>query len=313
MYKLKILVVDDDPDILDLLEATLEGEFNVIQAAKGSEALAKIKKEAPNLLILDYMLPDLQGTDICKALRRDPLTLHLPILLLTGKGEVEDKVRGLSAGADDYMVKPFSPEELLARVNMLIRRSNTNLDANPLTRLPGNVSIHKELAIKIEKKRKFAMLYIDLDNFKALNDHYGFEKGDLVIKETAHLLIDSVQQEGTVDDFIGHIGGDDFVVITLPEKAEAVAKSIISKFDKIAPSFFEDKDRIKGFIETKNRDGQMHKFGFLTISIGIITNSSTEFTHTAQVSSLGAEIKGFAKKFPESKYVFDKRGSEETK
>lgn len=307
MYKLKILVVDDDADILDLLEATLEREFTVVKASKGSEALAKIKKESPNLLILDYMLPDLSGTDICKTLRKDPFSLNLPILMLTGKGEVEDKVRGLGAGADDYMVKPFAPEELLARVNMLIRRSNTNLDANPLTRLPGNVSIHKELTVQIENKQDFAVLYIDIDNFKALNDYYGFEKGDMVIKETARILINSIQHEGTVNDFIGHIGGDDFMLITLPKNAEAMAKSIIRQFDKITPSFFEEKDRVKGYIETKNREGQMYKFGFLTISIGIITNSSRNFTHTAQISSLGAEIKGFAKKFPESKYVFDKR------
>ncbi|MFA5100269.1 MAG: response regulator [Candidatus Omnitrophota bacterium] len=307
MYKVKVLAVDDDPDILDVLVATLEGDFEVNTASTGGSALEKIRKNMPDFLVLDYMLPDMQGPDICKQLRKDPLSLHLPILMLTGKGEVDDKVKGLESGADDYMVKPFSPQELLARIRMLIRRSNINLDANPLTRLPGNVSINNELEEKIKNKEKFAMLYIDLDNFKALNDYYGFERGDEVIKETARLLIDTIQKKGTVNDFIGHIGGDDFVIIATIEGAEEIAKKIIMDFDNISAKFFDEKDRIKGFIETAGRDGQIHRFGFLTISIGIITNMNREFTHTAQVSSLGTEMKGLAKKFPQSKYIFDKR------
>ncbi|MFA5008275.1 MAG: response regulator [Candidatus Omnitrophota bacterium] len=307
MVKLKILVVDDDPDILELLKATLEEEYEVTSAALGNEAIEKLKKEVPDLLVLDYMLPDIQGPQICKILRKDSLLVHLPVLMLTGKGEIEDKVRGLESGADDYMVKPFSPQELTARVRMLIRRSNINLDANPLTRLPGNVSINRELEEKIKSKEKFAALYIDLDNFKALNDYYGFERGDEAIKETARILINAIQEKGTASDFIGHIGGDDFFIITSPERGEEIAKKIISDFDKVSPKFFDEKDRIKGFIETKGRDNEIHKFSFITISVGIITNLYREFTHTAQISSLGAEVKGFAKKFTQSKYIFDKR------
>lgn len=299
--------MDDDPDILDLLEATLEGEYEIMQASCGREALEKIKNISPDLLVLDYALPDLQGPQICKLLRKDPLFLHLPILMLTGKGETDDKVAGLEAGSDDYMVKPFSPQELLARIRMLIRRSNVDLDANPLTRLPGNVSIHKELEERIKNKEKIAVLYADIDNFKALNDYYGFEKGDMVIKETARILIDAIQKKGTVNDFIGHIGGDDFVIITVPQNAENIAKKIIDELDNVSSKFFEEKDRIKGYIETKGRDKEIHKFGFLTISIGITTNLFREFTHTAQISSLGTEMKRFAKEFPESKYIFDRR------
>ncbi|MCM8786827.1 MAG: response regulator [Candidatus Omnitrophica bacterium] len=307
MYKLKILIVDDDPDILELLDTTLKEEFSVIKASLGNEALEKVKKETPDLVVLDYMLPDITGIKICEVLRKDPLFMHLPILMLTGKGEINDKVEGLEAGADDYMVKPFSPQELIARIRMLIRRSNINLDANPLTRLPGNVSIYKELDEKIKNKEKFAVLYIDIDNFKALNDYYGFERGDEVIKETARLLISAIQEKGNPTDFIGHIGGDDFLIITSPDNMEEIAKKIISDFDKISPKFFDQNDRLKGYIETIGRDRQIHKFGFLTISIGIITNLYRDFTHAAQISSLGAEVKGFAKKFAESKYIIDKR------
>ncbi len=309
MYKLKILIVDDNPDILDLLEATLQDEFELIKAFSGNEALKKLKITNPNLLVLDYVLPDLEGPGVCKIIRKDPLFSNIPILMLTGRGEVEDKVGGLEAGADDYMLKPFDPQELIARIRMLIRRSSANLDANPLTRLPGNVSINKELAEKIQSKEKFAVLYIDIDNFKALNDYYGFEKGDNVIKETARILIDSIQKKGTAKDFVGHIGGDDFVIVTTPKKAEEIAKKIVMDFDNISPTFFKKKDRLKGYIETKGRDNQIHKFGFPTVSLGIITNLKQDFTHTAQVNSLGAEMKSLAKKFPESKYILDKRSS----
>ncbi|MCK4519885.1 MAG: response regulator [Candidatus Omnitrophica bacterium] len=309
MYKLKILIVDDNPDILDLLEATLQDEFALIKASNGNEALEKLRNESPGLVVLDYVLPDLEGPEICKIIRKDPRSLNIPVLMLTGKGEVEDKVGGLESGADDYMLKPFVPEELVARVRMLLRRSAANLDANPLTRLPGNVTINKELMDKIQAKEKFAMLYVDIDNFKALNDYYGFEKGDNVIKETARILIDSIQKKGTTKDFVGHIGGDDFVIITIPEKAENIAKKIIDDFDNVSSTFFEEKDRLKGYIETKGRDSQIHKFAFLTISIGVITSLKQKFTHTAQINSLGAEMKSLAKKFPKSKYIFDKRTS----
>ncbi|MBD3264202.1 MAG: response regulator [Candidatus Omnitrophica bacterium] len=307
MSKLKILVVDDNPDILDLLEATLSTEFEVETASTGNEALEKLKQSPPNLLVLDYMLPDMEGPQICKFLRKNPLLINLPVLMLTGKGEVEDKVEGLEAGADDYMLKPFLPQELIARIHMLIRRSSTNLDANPLSRLPGNVTINKELEEKINKNEKFALLYLDIDNFKALNDYYGFEKGDSAIKETARILIDVIQKKGETTDFIGHIGGDDFVVITSPEKAEQIAKEITEAFDKMAPNLFEEKDRIKGYIETKSRDNQIRRFSFPSISIGITSNDRRDFHHTAQVTSVAAETKGLAKKFNGSKYIFDQR------
>ncbi|MCD6583907.1 MAG: response regulator [Candidatus Omnitrophica bacterium] len=309
MYKLKVLVVDDDPDILELIEATLEEEYQVIKVASGEEALHKVKELAPDIIILDYMLPDIEGPKICEKLREDPLFIHIPILMLTGKGEIEDKIKGLDAGADDYMVKPFSPDELSARIRMLIRRSSINLDANPLTRLPGNVTITGELEKRIKSKEKFAVLYLDIDNFKALNDYYGFERGDEVIKSLGRILLEVTKKWGKTNDFVGHIGGDDFVIITSPSRAERIAQEIIAEFDKVSPNFFDEKERLQGFIETVDRMGNKRKFGFLTISIGIITNLHQEFSHVAEVSAKGADLKEFAKKFPQSKYIFDRRSS----
>ena len=307
MFKLKILVVDDDSDIRDLIALTLRKDYEVIEAENGSQALEKAKKEKPNIFILDYALPDIDGTEICKQLRKSHHFMHTPILMLTGKSEVDDKVKGLEAGVDDYMIKPFAPQELVARIKMLVRRADIHLDANPLTRLPGNTPINRFIEETVQNKEKFAVLYIDLDHFKAVNDYYGFERGDRIIKDTSHLLMECVHTKGTPSDLVGHIGGDDFVIITSVDVAEEVAKEIIAKFDAIAPQFFDEAERTQGYIETKGRDGLVRKFRFPSISIGIITNKEQEFSHVAQVSSRGAEVKNMAKKFPQSKYILDRR------
>lgn len=307
MLEAKVLAVDDDLDILDVIEATLEDKYEVVKASSGEEAFIKIKKENPHLIILDYNLPDIEGIQICQKLREDPLFIHTPVLMLTGRGEVEDKVRGLEAGADDYLVKPFAPDELVARVNMLIRRAKIHLDANPLTRLPGNITIAKELEKKIAAKERFGILYIDIDHFKAINDYYGFERGDESIKQVGKILLSIMKKEGNETDFIGHIGGDDFIIITSPSKAETIAKTIIHEFDTFAPQFFDDKDRIKGYIETTDRDGSIKRFSFPTISIGILTNEHRDFSHVAELSAIGAEVKECAKRMPQSAYTFDRR------
>lgn len=309
MYRIKIVTVDDDPDILDVIEATLEDEYTVVKASAGQEGLDIIRKERPDVIILDYNLPDMEGPDIAKTLRQDRFFLHTPILMLTGKGEVDDKVKGLESGVDDYMVKPFEPDELTARVRMLIRRANIHLDANPLTRLPGNVTINGELEKRIKAKAKFAIIYFDLDHFKALNDFYGFDRGDEVIKTLGRLIIETMQEMGDANDFVGHIGGDDFVVIAGIDKAEGIAQEVISEFDKKAPQFYDEAERIKGHIMAKDRSGIKRKYGFVSVSIAVITNRYREFTHIGQISSFEAEIKEIAKKTPGSAYIVDRRDS----
>ncbi len=307
MPEARILTVDDDPDTLSILDTVLGAEYETVHAATGKECLDRVKAELPDLVVLDYDLPDIQGSEVCRILRRDPLFLGTPILMLTGKGEIEDKVAGLDAGVDDYVVKPFDPEELSARVRMLLRRSSTNLDANPLTRIPGNISIIGQLEERIGNKEAFAILYVDIDNFKALNDHYGFEKGDRVIKESARILIRTMQEKGTDRDFIGHIGGDDFVIVTAPGNAEEITKKIISDFDSAASGFFDEEDGANGYIEVRARDGRVRRFGLPTISIGIVSTENREFSHVAEIGSMGAELKQAAKAQKGSSFAVDRR------
>ncbi|MFH1655878.1 MAG: response regulator [Candidatus Omnitrophota bacterium] len=308
MLKQKILIVDDDPDILDILRIVLtEENFDVIQATDGEEALELAKEKSPNLIVLDYKMPKVSGIEVCKQLRKDILLQHLPIIMLTGKGETKDKVEGLGAGADDYIVKPFEPQELLARVKMVLRRTSRELDANPLTKLPGNVSILDELQSRIDKKSPFAVGYADLDKFKAYNDTYGFEHGDDVIKETARIIIKAVKTKGNPDDFIGHIGGDDFVFISSPERADGICKKIIQDFEIAVAKFYNKEDARRGHILAKDRKGREQKVLLLSVSIGVVTNETREINHVAEIGEIGAELKEHAKSLERSSYIKDKR------
>lgn len=310
MAKIRILVADDDDDIRDVLKLTLSEEnYEVIEAQDGEEALKAISTKPLDLVLLDYKMPKIDGRQVCRLIKKDLLLRHLPIIMVTGKGEVSDKVGGMDSGADDYIVKPFEPKELLARIRTILRRARQDLEANPLTRLPGNVSILDELSHRLQSKELFAVCYLDLDKFKAYNDTYGFEHGDDVIKETARILIGATQQTGNPDDFIGHIGGDDFVIVTTVDKAEKLCKKIIEEFEKTAPSFYNETDRKKGYIVSHDRKGKQVKLPLISISIGIVTNKSRKIDHVAQIGEVGAELKAYAKQFKRSNYVKDKRGN----
>ncbi|MFA5411636.1 MAG: response regulator [Candidatus Omnitrophota bacterium] len=308
----KILVVDDDPDIRDILKLTLaEENYEVFEAEDGEEALKAIAAKPPDLVLLDYRIPKIDGREVCRRIKKDLLLRHLPIIMVTGKGDISDKVGGLDAGADDYIVKPFEPKELLARIRMILRRTESDLEANPLTRLPGNVSILNELSRRLETKTLFAVCYIDLDKFKAYNDKYGFEHGDDVIRETARILIRAAGQCGRADDFIGHIGGDDFVIVTTTDIVDKLCKRIIEDFEKTAPSFYNEADRKRGYILAKDRQGKEQKVPLLSVSIGVVTNEFREIEHVAQIGEIGAELKSYAKSLERSNYVKDKRSVEQ--
>jgi len=303
----KILTIDDDPDILDVLDLTLSDQYDITQASNGEEGLKALKKSIPDLIICDYMMPVMNGREFCKAIKKDILLRHIPVIMLTGKGEVKDRIGGIEAGVDDYMVKPFSPDELLARIIMIMRRTVRSLDASPLTLLPGNTSIMEELQNSIDSKNNFACGYADLDKFKAYNDVYGFEKGDEVIKATARILIHNVRDISGENAFVGHIGGDDFVFISDDTDIDKICKKIIDDFEDKVPSFYNDADNKAGYIIAKDRQGNDQKFGLLSISIGIVSNVTQSIAHVAQIAEIGAELKKFAKSRDGSTFVRDKR------
>lgn len=306
--KTKVLIADDQIELLSLLKESLEKSgFIVFTAMDGKEAIEKILQFNPDIAVLDYNMPFKNGLEVASEIKNNPIYSHMPVIIVTARTEKESKIKGLMMGIDDYITKPVDNDELIARIRMIIKRNKQVLDTNPLSKLPGNPSIQARIEKAIEMKEKFAVLYVDLNNFKAYNDVYGFEMGDNVIKTLASILIKVVMPKANALDFVGHIGGDDFIVITDANKAEDIAKKIISNFNQIVPSFYNEIDRKNGFIKTKDRQGNVVEFPLLGVSIGIVHNLYKPLSSYAQISHIGSELKKAAKSYNQSTYVIDKR------
>lgn len=303
--KTVILVADDEDAMVLLLREALQGaHYEVVVAHDGEEAIEKLRKSPPDLVLLDVKMPKMSGFDVCRQIKSDIFLRHIPVMLLTAQTGTSSKVTGLEQGADDYLTKPFDLSELIARIRTLLRRTRLGLEANPLTRLPGNVTIENEIRTRIQNNTPFAVLYIDLNSFKAYNDIYGFVKGDDVIRETARLIL---TQSALSEGFVGHIGGDDFIVVTDPGEAEDLCKKVIRAFDAKAPEFYTTEDQDRGFVETKDRRGHPARFPLLSVAIGVVTTQTRPLTSLGEVSKIGAEMKHFAKENKGSAYAVDRR------
>jgi diguanylate cyclase (GGDEF)-like protein len=302
-----VLVADDDEDIVRFVEVNLRLEgFDVATAYNGEDALAAAYDLAPDLVLLDVMMPVLDGYEVCQRLRGDSRTKHISVIMLTAKSLSADKVVGLTAGADDYMIKPFDPIELVARVKSALRRAQEMRDVNPLTQLPGNVQVQEEVSRRVVKGDPFALAYIDLDNFKAFNDHYGFLRGDEAIKLLAKCIGDALDSVAR-DNFLGHVGGDDFVVIVRPDAAEALAHEIIANWDQRIVDLYDEEDAARGYIEVVDRRKQLHRYGFTTVSIGVASNTERNIHSHWAASEIATEMKAFAKTEDRSSYAIDRR------
>jgi diguanylate cyclase (GGDEF)-like protein len=308
----RVLVVDDDRNLRKIIGTNLElAGFAVETAADGREALQKIEVVLPDIVLLDLMMPHMDGYEVARSIRghQNPTISNVPIIILTAKSETEDKLRGFEAGADDYITKPFGPQELLARVRAKIRRVEVDSSLSPLTRLPGNLAIEMELRRRLEAEEPFAVLYLDLDNFKAFNDVYGFTHGDEAIQMLARITVDVVRRRGTPIDFVGHIGGDDFIVVTDTARADEMAQEVITEFDRDIRSLYSAKDLRAGYIETRDRRGTLNRFPVMTLSIAVVGNDHRQLTKYAQVGEAAAELKRYAKSIAGSVFVKDKRRS----
>ncbi len=307
----RILMADDDPDIRMFLEVTLSlAGFDVRVTTDGAEAVAAAREDAPDLILLDVMMPNLDGLGATRQLRADPRTSDIPIILVTAKAMGMDKVSGLAEGADDYVTKPFDPDELVARIRAALRRSAAMRQVSPLSGLPGNTRIEAEIDRRIASDGDFALLYCDLNKFKAYNDHYGFMEGDKVLKSFASMLAATVSELTPTDGFVGHVGGDDFVVVTGSPDFEAIAGEVCDRFDSLAPSFYNEEDRARGHIQIENRRGDMEDVSFVSVDIGIAHTARGEFAHPGEAVAIATEMKHVAKMHPgqASTYAVDRRG-----
>jgi len=302
-----ILIVDDDPDILQFVRVNLELEgFTVTTAGDGREALDKVLASPPNLVLLDIMMPRMDGLTALRRLRSHPAASNTSVILLTARGLPEDRVRGLELGADDYITKPFDVSELVARVKAVLRRTQALRDVSPLTGLPGNFKISTEIEMRIKSGEHFALVHADLDNFKAFNDHYGFMRGDQLIRFSARSLLEAAA-EVDPDAFVGHVGGDDFVAVLRASVAEDFCKAVIRILDDGVLEYYDTVDALRGYIEVIDRRGERHAFPVVSISMGVVTNLIRPISSQWEASAVAVEMKEFAKKRPGSSYEIDRR------
>jgi diguanylate cyclase (GGDEF)-like protein len=305
-----ILVVDDDEDIVRVIRVNLQLEgYEVAMAHDGQEALDKALESPPDLVLLDIMMPRMDGLTALKRMRSHPSLASTSIVLLTARGLTEDRVKGLELGADDYITKPFDVVEMLARVKAVLRRAKSARDTSPLTGLPGNFRIGQEIEERIETGAPFALVYCDLDNFKAFNDHYGFMRGDQVIKYSGEVLQAAAEEVGDPNAFVGHIGGDDFVAVVDGHLAEAYCKAVIERFDDGVLDFYDTADALRGYIEVVDRRGERYAFPVVSISMGVVTNLARPVASQWEASAAAVELKEFAKKQHGSAYRVDRRTS----
>jgi len=291
MGKSRLLVVEDDIDIGNMLKIYFSGmEFDVDVAVRGSDALEKTKQVLPNLIVLDIMLPDIDGYEVCRNLRTNMRTSHIPVIFLTQKDERSDKLQGLELGADDYITKPFDIEELKLRVQGAIKRSERESLTDPRSGRPAGRLIEDQLR-RIIREKSWALLDAKVNNFEPFKDVYGFVTGDDVLRFTSILIGEVVDELGSTTDFIGHAGGDNFIIITSEEKSASIKARIKQRFNSEVQSHYNFMDRQQGFMQAPAADGTMSNVPFMTMSVGVVSPSTHSFADIREITELAAEAR----------------------
>ena len=291
MGKARLLVVEDDIDIGNMLKIYFSGmDFDVDVAVRGSDALEKTKTVLPHLIVLDIMLPDIDGYEVCRNLRTNMRTSHIPVIFLTQKDERSDKLQGLELGADDYITKPFDIEELKLRVQGAIKRSERESLTDPRSGRPAGRLIEEQLR-RVIREKGWALLDARVNDFEPFKDVYGFVAGDDVLRFTSLVIGEVVDELGTTADFIGHAGGDNFIIITTEDKASAIKARLKERFDKEVQTHYNFIDRQQGFVQAPSPDGSSVKVPFMTMSVGLVSPSEHSFADIREITELAAEAR----------------------
>ena len=303
----EIYIIDDDESSIlvfrELFKNDLEYKFISVTSDKIDIAL----KNIPSMIIINEDAIEVNVVSLCKRIRNDEDNTITPIIVVSSDSDKEHRIKILQESVEYYIKKPVNVQYLYYTIKNLSRLLTINRRISPLTGLPGNVQIHAELKKRISNKESFSVLYLDLDNFKAYNDVYGFLNGDEIIKFTADTILKCVHEHIPNDSFVGHIGGDDFIAIIPTLNCEEICKSIIAYFDLNVIKFFTEKDAEKGYIEVANRKGIIEQFALTSISIGVVEADVGRFSNILEIGEVGAQVKHLAKSVMGSSYSIDRR------
>ena len=290
MSKGLLLIVEDDSDISNMLQIYFESQgYDSVAVTRGQEALEICRRQLPNLVILDILLPDIDGYEVCRRLRGNLRTSHIPIIFLTQKDERSDQIAGLELGADDYITKPFDLQLLMLRVEGALRRAGWLSLTSPVTGLPSSKLIEEQLR-QLMRNDGWSVLYVGINHIEDFNDIYGFVAGDDVLRFAAMLLSEVVDEAGAGSEFIGHIGGDDFIIISTPAVAAEIQQRLKERFDEEVGSFYGFKDRERGYVEV-GKEGEKKRVPLMSLAVGLVHHDTAPFADIREITEVAAEAR----------------------
>ena len=310
-YPDRILVVEDDRTIRLMLCRTFEAVSEVIEAEDGATALRLMQRRRPDFLITDLMIPEVSGLEVIQQVRRCYWGASVPIMVLTANTRQSVLLDCFRCGADDFMVKPFSLQELRVRVASIYLRQKMARDLNPLTGIPGNVMIKRQVEHRLDDGESFALATVDIDHFKAFNDTRGFDCGDEVICALAETLNAYAAQQGHEDVFVGHVGGDDFVTLLAADAVEGFAAFVHERFTEAVRRYYEPDELATGSVDIVNRHGAVERVPLLSVSIGVVDTARPDLRDFRQIAQVASEVKRVAKSTPGNSLFVDRRRAED--
>ncbi|MBN2453416.1 MAG: diguanylate cyclase [Candidatus Omnitrophica bacterium] len=306
---MKILIISSDANLREVLKFCFDGwGYEVILSEAASGDIAPIKRLSPDVIVIDVHAARRTDLEICELLKDDFITSCIPVITLIDKRQLRNQLLNIKQGVDDYLIKPPDPLDLRVRVEMAIKRLQYSFYSTPLTGLPGGKLIEENLRGRLKSAVPFSFGYLDLDHFKYYNDTYGYVKGDRIIMQTAYILYSTILAHGNHNDFIGHIGGDDFAFITTPDRMEAICDNFIATFNKLVPFHYTKEDRERGYIVARGRDRVVRNVPLVSVSIAVVSsNRYGQFRNVIEINERIAEIKRYLKGFEGSKFMADRR------
>ncbi len=306
---LKGHIISSNPDLVGQVTSLCNPEAIVwTSIASMDEAVDMLLSSPPNVVLLDMSFMGACALETLHLLKGENVYRSVCAVLCINEDDLEKyDFDWRTVEADDLLFLPASANAVKTRLEFVLGRASRSLDTNPLTRLPGNNSIVKFVQGAIDKKTDFALAYADLDNFKAFNDKYGFARGDEILMLTGRLISSTVHSHGDTINFVGHVGGDDFIFCMPPDKVEEACKKIVETFDAVVPSFYDENDRMTGMIISTDRQGNMCTFAIMGISIAVVFNQEGSVKHYGQLAEWAAQVKKKAKQQHGSVYIMDNR------
>ena len=305
-----ILLIDSDPAAQqDLTDPLIKNDYHVSHARGAREGMEKIYQSSPDVILLARRLPDMDGLLFCAELKNDLVLRHIPLILIDYEPLLEGELAARESGADDYLHKPVSIRELDGRIRQILRQGTMGFNCHPVTGLPGYDAVYRKIQETLEKGRPFAICFLDIHEFRHFNQRYGYARGDELLRKISRGVVEVLQAAGRYLDFFGHLGADDFVLVTDPDRAEGLCSQIVERFEQSIPDFYEPSDLENGYILTQNRNGEETSHKRIFLSIAVITHEAGRPGHVARIVEQGSELLALAKKEQRSLWVKERRRS----